>query len=52
MTSVAIAMCTSTGVVHKFCNPHGLLLRLMSSDALVHLYMSTEYLGKSCRTAG
>ena len=25
-------------VVHKFCNPHGLLLRLiMTSDALVHL---------------
>jgi len=24
----------------------------MSSDALVHLQMSTEYLGKSCRTAG
>ena len=24
----------------------------MSSDALVHLKMSTEYLGKSCRTAG
>ena len=31
-----IAMCTCTGVVHNFCNPHGLLLRLMSSDALVH----------------
>ena len=37
MTSVAIAMCTSTGVVHNFCNPNGLLLRLMSPDALVHL---------------
>ena len=29
-------MCTCTGVVHKFCDPHGFLLRLMSSDALVH----------------
>ena len=55
MTSVAIAMssmCTCTGMVHNFCNSHALLLRLMGSDALVHLKMSTEYLGKSCRTAG
>ena len=33
----AIAACACTGVVHNFCSPHGLLLRLMSSDALVHL---------------
>ena len=29
-------MCACTGVVHNFCNPHGLLLRLVSYDALVH----------------
>ena len=36
MTSVAIAMCIHVlEVVHNFCNPHELLLRLVSSDALV-----------------
>ena len=45
-----IATCPiRTTEVHKFCNLHELLLRLMSFDALVHLQMSTEYLGKSCK---
>ena len=35
MTSVPIAMCTCTGVLHNSCNPHGLMLRFMS---LMHLY--------------
>ena len=35
MTSVPIAMCTCTGVLHNSRNPHELLLRFMSS---MHLY--------------
>ena len=46
MTSVAIAICTCTGAVHKFCNPHELLLRLMSSDALVHCKYLLNTLGR------
>ena len=34
MTSAAIATCTCTGVVHNFCNPHGLL----AAEVLMHWY--------------
>ena len=35
VTRTSVAMCTCTTVRHNLCNPHGLLLSFMSSDALV-----------------
>ena len=55
MLSIAIFVCQchqpNTDLVTKNGESEELqLLCVMSSDALVHLQVSTEYLSKSCRT--
>ena len=54
VSRTSVAMCTCTTVDHEFLDLCWVLCQPMSSDALVHLWISTEYLNyrKSCRTVG